>query len=243
MEESRLAGQRSDKSRSYVYVTKFICRHAPSENEWGPFLEAGCGNGQLALLVAKEKKGLVIGIDACHEACEQSRQLFDREQEEGFFVVGDLRHLPFKTASLGYMFGWGSLEHFPDTQVAVQEIYRTLRPGGRVNTSVPVISLATLGYYQIWGNIPELPLIKPLAEWFHHRLLRGRHLQYGYEKSFTIRGIKKYFTKVGFENVRHGRPDNYYRFERPPWEWLRALARWLSQFRLFWLIVYVEADR
>lgn len=228
---------------SYRGVADYIARRAPAGDSWGYFLESGCGNGQLALLVARRKKSLVLGIDACLEACDQARRLFDREGEDGLFVVGDLRHLPFRTGSLGYIFGWGSLEHFPDTHRAVEEVYRTLRPGGRCNHSVPAVSVCTFTYFQLWGNIPELPVIKPLAYWFHHKLLKGRHLQYGYEKSFTLGGLRRYFSRAGFQTIRLGRPDNQYIFERPPWEWLRRLARWLSQFRPFWIFAYVEADR
>jgi ubiquinone/menaquinone biosynthesis C-methylase UbiE/uncharacterized protein YbaR (Trm112 family) len=227
---------------AYVRVTEYIVRHAPPREHWGVFLEAGCGNGQVALLVAKRKKSLVVGIDCCLEACRQARALFDREGEEGFFVVGDLRHLPFKDGAIGYMFGWGSLEHFPETQAAVDEAYRTLAPGGRINTSVPVISLATLTYFQLWGNIPELPLIKPLAYWFHHRLLGGHHLQYGYEKSFRVGGLKRYFKRAGFKVLRTGRPEIEHVFERVP-KVLVPLARRLALWRWFWIIVYVEGDK
>ncbi len=228
---------------AYASALQHIREHAPGP-DWGVFLEAGCGNGKIALLVAQEKKArLVVGIDCSREACRQAKKLFAREHAQGLFVVGDLRRLPFRDGVLDYIFGWGSLEHFPDTSTAVQEAFRVLRPRGRVTHTVPIVSLATLTYYQLWGNIPELPLVRPAAEWLHLRLLGGRHLRYGYEKSFLPGGLAGYFRRAGFRSIRWGRLDVYLKFERPLWEWLKRLARWLARWRPFWPMMYLDADK
>jgi SAM-dependent methyltransferase len=233
-----------DADEGYLASLRHIVKHAPGPNDWGVFLEAGCGNGQIAYLVAKAGKAKrVVGLDCCVEACRQAKQLFARDGVQGFFVVGDLRHLPFRTDSLGYIFGWGSLEHFPDTAPAVQETYRTLRPGGRVTHTVPVISLATLSYYQLWGNIPNLPGLRPVAEWVHMKLLRGRHMRYGFELSFWPGTLRRLFRRVGFKNVRTGRPELFMKFEKRFWGGIKQTARWLAQFRWFWPMVFVDGDK
>jgi len=228
-------------SSSYAAALEHIEKQAPARNSWGVFLESGCGNGQIAWLVARTRKAsLVVGIDACMEACRQAKTLFEREGDKGFFVCGDLKRLPFKDQAFGYVFGWGSLEHFPDTQPAVDEAYRVLAVSGRVSHLVPAVSLATLSYFQLWGNIPELPWIRPFAEWFHMRLLGGRHMRFGYEKSFTVPGLKRYFSKAGFANIQVDCLDRYV-FERP--KWLLPVIRRIARWRLFWPMMHLEADR
>lgn len=233
-----------ESDAGYAGALRHIVKHAPDPDDWGVFLEAGCGNGQIAFLTAKAgKASRVVGVDCCVEACRQAAKLFARDGVKGYFVVGDLRHLPFRTGSLGYIFGWGSLEHFPDTTPAIREAHRALRPRGRVTHVVPVVSLATLSYYQLWGNIPNLPVVRPLAEWVHMKLLGGRHMRYGFELSFLPGTLRRLFRRAGFRDVRTGRPELYMNFERPIWEWVKRAARRLAQWRWFWPMVFVDGDK
>lgn len=227
---------------AYAQALAHIRARAP-KGDWGVFLEAGCGSGKNSLVVARERHVPVVGVDACREACRLARQLLAREGQTGLFVVGDLRRLPFKDGVFGYIYAGGSYEHFTDTASAVQEAWRVLRPGGRVNAAVPVISLATLTYRQLWGNIPELPLLRPLAEWVHLKLLRGRHLRFGYEKSFLPGTFRGYFRRAGFKRVVSGYLDAYLDLTFMPWAWLKQWARWLARRRLFWPMIFVDAEK
>jgi len=227
---------------AFADALQHIRNHAPT-GAWESFLESGCGDGQKSLVIAREKKILVIGVDACLEACKLAKRLFEREGEQGFFVVGDLRRLPLGTGKIKYIYAGGSLEHFPDTIAAIKESYRVLKPGGRITATVPFVSLATLGYAQLWGNIPELPVIRPLAEWVHITLLQSRHMKYGYEKSFTRKGIVRYFKQVGFRNIRVDQFKTFMDFCFIPWFWMKAIARKLVQWRWFWPVIYIDADR
>jgi ubiquinone/menaquinone biosynthesis C-methylase UbiE/uncharacterized protein YbaR (Trm112 family) len=227
---------------NYAKALALIRRHAPA-GKWRIFFEAGCGSGKNSLVMARERKVLVVGLDACLEACKLAQRLLAREGQAGFFVVGDLRHLPFKSQVFDYTYAGGSLEHFSDTQGAVAEAFRVAKPKGRVLATVPVISLATLTYRQAWGNIPELPLVRPAAEWVHMRLLGGRHMRFGYEKSFLPETFMRFFRRAGFGRVSFGYVDAHLDFTLLPWEWLKNLARALARRRLFWPMIWVEADR
>jgi ubiquinone/menaquinone biosynthesis C-methylase UbiE/uncharacterized protein YbaR (Trm112 family) len=226
---------------AFADALNHIRDHAP-KGDWENFMEAGCGDGQKSLVVARQKKIPCIGVDACFEACKLGQQLFAREGEDGFFVVGDLKCLPLRTGKIKYIYAGGSMEHFPDTQIAVNEALRVLKPGGRITATIPYISLATLIYAQLWGNIPELPLVKPLAEWFHLRVLKGRHMRFGYEKSFTAGRLKHYFAAAGFHAIKVDEFKTHMEFTFLP-DWLKGVARRLVRWKWFWPVVYVDADR
>ena len=52
-------------------------------------------------------------------------------------VRGDLLHLPFPDASVDRVIASEVLEHIPDDATAMAEIFRVLKPGGRVAVTVP----------------------------------------------------------------------------------------------------------
>ncbi|WP_324273399.1 class I SAM-dependent methyltransferase [Blastococcus brunescens] len=52
-------------------------------------------------------------------------------------VRGDLLHLPFPDASVDRVMASEVLEHIPDDVPAMAEIFRVLKPGGRMVVTVP----------------------------------------------------------------------------------------------------------
>lgn len=227
---------------AFADALRHIRRFAPGP-DWGAFLEAGCGDGRKGLVIAREGHGPVFGVDGCLEACRLARRLFEREGEAGYFVVGDLRALPFQDRAFKYIYAGGSLEHFSNTAVAVREANRVLQTGGRLTATVPFLSLANLGYGQLWGNIPDLPVLRPVFEWVHRTLLGGGHLRYGYEKSFTRGGILRYFQAAGFSNLDCNEFETHMEFLFLPRPWMKRLARTLARWKWFWPVIYVNGDR
>ena len=92
-------------------------------------LEVGCGLGtdlrQFALGGAR-----VIGLDLSQQSVSLARQHFLVFGADGNFVQSDSEHLPFADASFDIVYSFGVLHHTPDTQAAVDECYRVLKPGG-----------------------------------------------------------------------------------------------------------------
>lgn len=87
-------------------------------------LDLGCGAGRdVAAFAASGFQ--VVGLDAC-------RTLLERAPHRGRLVRGDLRLLPFVSASCDGVWICASLLHLPGAlaPAAVREAYRVLRPGG-----------------------------------------------------------------------------------------------------------------
>ncbi|MDA2932741.1 methyltransferase domain-containing protein [Acidobacteria bacterium AH-259-D05] len=92
-------------------------------------LEVGCGLGtdlrQFALGGAR-----VIGLDLSAGSVALARQHFLVLGTEGNFLRSDTEHLPFTAKSFDVVYSFGVLHHTPDTQAAIDECYRVLKPGG-----------------------------------------------------------------------------------------------------------------
>jgi ubiquinone/menaquinone biosynthesis C-methylase UbiE len=82
----------------------------------GMALELGCGRGRLARVASR-----YAGIDLAFTPLLATR---------GKSVQGDMERLPFRDASIAFVFSWAAIEHVPHPERVFAEIERVLRPGG-----------------------------------------------------------------------------------------------------------------
>ena len=102
--------------------------------EFGAFpgkdlLEIGCGMGTDLLQFARGG-ARVTGLDYTPRSVEISRRRFAVYGVPGRFMLGDAENLGFADGSFDVVYSNGVLHHTPDTQKAVDEVYRVLKPGG-----------------------------------------------------------------------------------------------------------------
>jgi SAM-dependent methyltransferase len=88
--------------------------------------DIGCGSGRWAKLTAARVPQLIL-LDASPQALDVARRnLADMGNVK--FMEESVGNLPFETASLDFAYSLGVLHHVPDTQAAVREIARVLKP-------------------------------------------------------------------------------------------------------------------
>jgi ubiquinone/menaquinone biosynthesis C-methylase UbiE len=92
-------------------------------------LEVGCGMGTDLLQFARGGANCT-GIDLTPRSVEITRHRFKLYGADADFMISDGEHLPFRDESFDVVYSNGVLHHTPDTQGAVREVHRVLRPGG-----------------------------------------------------------------------------------------------------------------
>jgi ubiquinone/menaquinone biosynthesis C-methylase UbiE len=92
-------------------------------------LEVGCGIGIDALEFAKNGAH-VTAIDLSPTNIELARQYFTYNNTQATIEVGDAEHLRFPDNTFDLAVAIGVLYYTPNTQKAVDELYRVLKPGG-----------------------------------------------------------------------------------------------------------------
>jgi SAM-dependent methyltransferase len=92
-------------------------------------LEVGCGIATDGLQFARAG-ARYSAVDASDVAIELARRRFALEGADGHFVEASATALPFDDAQFDLVYSNGVLHHIPQTERAIAEIRRVLRPGG-----------------------------------------------------------------------------------------------------------------
>jgi ubiquinone/menaquinone biosynthesis C-methylase UbiE len=71
-----------------------------------------------------------VGIDLTPRSIQITEHRFKVYGARGVFMISDGEHLPFRDQSFDVVYSNGVLHHTPDTEGAIREIHRVLRPGG-----------------------------------------------------------------------------------------------------------------
>jgi arsenite methyltransferase len=104
-------------------------------------LDVACGGGTSALLAARERGCEAVGVDSGEAALERASAL---AREEGLadrvrFRAADAGRLPFADQGFDALLCECSVSTFADKPAAVAEMWRVLRPSGRVAISDVVV--------------------------------------------------------------------------------------------------------
>lgn len=107
-------------------------------------LDIGCGSGRHACEVFRCEGISVFGADREVRELREARKRLELHQAWGEHGGGrwalsaaDVTRLPFRPECFHRIICSEMLEHVPDQERAMGELYRVLRPGGRMAVSVP----------------------------------------------------------------------------------------------------------
>ncbi len=104
----------------------YIRKHISFEP--GFTLDLACGDGKFADVLLKPFDLHLIG-------CDFNPNVVSEASKTGIYkdvIVGDARQLPFETDYFSNIFSNCAFEHFDDIDIVLKEIFRVLRPGGKL---------------------------------------------------------------------------------------------------------------
>jgi SAM-dependent methyltransferase len=157
-------------------------------------LDVGCGDGMATGLVARlDAANQVVGLDWSTRAVRQAA-------EQGFAVVSggvDEPGLPIATGAIDIVIMSELIEHLVDTDAALAEVWRVLRPGGVLMLSTPNLAA--------WYNRGLLAVgVQPVFSEVSLRGIHGRpgHQVVGHLRMFTRRALVSLLRANDFERVK-----------------------------------------
>jgi ubiquinone/menaquinone biosynthesis C-methylase UbiE len=157
-------------------------------------LEIGVGMGADHVEWAKQRPRSLTGIDLTQRAVDHTLRRLALYGLSSDVRVADAEHLPFADASFDVVYSWGVLHHSPDTQRAVAEVRRVLRPGGRAAVMVyhrpSIVGVLLWARYALLRGKPRTSLDQVYAQW----------LESPGTKAFRSEDVRQMF--AGFSSVR-----------------------------------------
>ncbi len=138
-----------------VIVRAAECRLFAELDLPGPVLDIGTGDGTFAMALAPDAGW--VGIEPAAKPAREAADL----HVYSILALAEGARLPFADGAFGTVLSNSTLEHIPDVEPVLAEMYRVLRPGGAFIVSFP--SEHFLDYY---GGTIALRALKlaPLAD-------------------------------------------------------------------------------
>ncbi len=94
-------------------------------------IDAACGRSQLVDMAAKRDVD-AIGVDFAYMPLHDLKQ-----RKTGHYITADAEMLPFPNNTFDYVTSIGSLEHYANMEIGIQELARMLKPEGMALIFVP----------------------------------------------------------------------------------------------------------
>jgi ubiquinone/menaquinone biosynthesis C-methylase UbiE len=168
-------------------------------------LDVGCGNG-ISTVKAMEwvgSKGRLIGVDIAAGMVQLAQENIPQEGKIFSFCQMDAERLGFQDVSFDHVYCAFSLFQFLDMELSLEEMWRVLKPGGRVGLSN-------------WGP----GYFSPIAS-RQHDLFREYGMKQLLTNPITFRpeGFKKMLYKAGFESVEMTGENQVVYFTNPEDVW------------------------
>ena len=150
-------------------------------NEGDYFLDIGCGTGWAVRLAAETVNyhGFFYGVDLSEKMIEKANQNF--EGKENFhFIKADSRAIPLDGGKFDAIICTHSFHHYIDPQAVVNEIYRLLKPGGKVFVLDPTVD-------SVFGRVIDIII----------RFVQPEHV-----KMYSTGEFMRFFEAAGLSYIR-----------------------------------------
>jgi len=141
---------------------------------------------------------IASGVDLTEEALANLSHrigIYELPQPE-FLKVADAENLPFPSNSFDLGYSWGVLHHTPNTEKAISELVRVVRPGGEIK--MMLYNRHSLCAYRCWLKYAALTG----RPWKSVRWALWNHMESVGTKGYTRRELRRMLSTLPLEQIQ-----------------------------------------
>ena len=112
----------------YPFLTRYVDMKGLKGKK---LLDIACGTGVLTEQFVRMGAD-VTAVDLTPKAIELTKKRLELYGLQANVIEADAQKLPFPDASFDFVCAWGCLMHMPETEQAISEMQRVLKPGGKM---------------------------------------------------------------------------------------------------------------
>lgn len=200
----------------YPFLTRYVDMRGLKGKK---VLDIACGTGVLTEQFVRMGAD-VTAIDLTPKAVELTKKRLELHHLTANVLEADAQKLPFGDQTFDFVCAWGCLMHMPQTETAIAEIHRVLKPGGKCMAMMYHSNSIHLRY----------------AIQFGHGIVRGKYLKYDNQSLINrqtdgerVGGnmLARFYSRTQFKalfsqfkNVRVAVHDNHSMVDQLPHPWL-----------------------
>ena len=172
-------------------------------------LDMGCGSGRYTIALTKTGAEKVYGIDLGKESIQQGVLIAEKSGIRNIeFDVGSVLDLPYEDNFFDFIFCNGVLHHTRNLELGINELHRTLKPGGK--SFLYVYADGGIFWYsrrkmpEVMKKIPQsyTMAILDLLGMPNSRFLFTDNWYVPIERHITREYLEEYLRKIGFESIK-----------------------------------------
>jgi demethylmenaquinone methyltransferase/2-methoxy-6-polyprenyl-1,4-benzoquinol methylase len=141
----------------HIWRAKAVSRSGIREGD--RVLDVCSGTGELAFRLSRRvgPKGSVTGADFCEEMLERAKIKAGSRHRNTTFILADAKKVPFPDNTFDAVTVAFGMRNIPDTGLALEEIKRVLKPGGK--------------FICLELTSPNVPLFRTVYKWYVSRIM------------------------------------------------------------------------
>ncbi len=204
----------------YPFLTRYVDMKGLKGKK---VLDIACGTGVLTEQFVRMGAD-VTAVDLTPKAVELTKKRLALYGLQATVIEGDAQKLPFADNTFDFVCAWGCLMHMPETERAIAEIHRVLKPGGKTLAMMYHSNSVHLRYcIQLGRGILRLKYLQYDSQSLINRYTDGAHVGGNMLAKFYSRsGFRKLFS--AFSNVGVFIHDNHPMVAQLPHPWFPLFA-------------------
>ncbi len=228
----------------YPFLTQYVDMKGLQGKK---LLDIACGTGVLTEQFVRMGAD-VTAIDLTPKAVELTKKRLDLYKIQANVIEADAQKLPFEDNTFDFVCAWGCLMHMPKTEQAISEIYRVLKPGGKMIAMMYHSNSVHLRYcIQLGRGILRLKYLQYDNQSLINRYTDGANVGGNMLAKFYSRSEFKNLFSF-FQNVNVFIHDNHGMVDQLPHPWLplaKIFPKSLKEFvcRLVGMTAIITAEK